>query len=417
MSSSVMVLFVSNSDLGLEHAYFRKGNVSTLEVIVMLERSPSRGEMVVRRTMSLFEAREFLTHSHLRLKHSSKVPSREDAVVRDSMIHRVRLVVVQVLEITGIRVAEIEGKERVSIIYAVQFLAIHELLNILLDNRSLVDSSCLGSGGIDTNAITKGEDVLITLVLKSIWVDIYDTFLIGNTWGNKLLMRLAGRVNHTSEEVLLDNLSWVDVAEGCNLLTVLVLSDLNHFPSEEDFDSSLLALFKSNLVSIWELEDLLVGSPILNAGIFGCTSLKNILPKEVLVIESIEVRAFTLVWEGRRIADHVTVGMVPSMIIVVINSFLVINSMNEDVAQRIICKIREALNMFNFVLETSGQNESLVGVFSSVAELQLVVVGLELRNLSKSVHTRPGLDLGRNSCTLKFKFSNVTMSNTEVWLR
>jgi hypothetical protein len=181
MSSSVVVLFVSNSDLGLEHAYFRKGNVSTLEVIVMLERSPSRGEMVVRRTMSLFEAREFLTHSHLRLKHSSKVPSREDAVVRDSMIHRVRLVVVQVLEITGIRVAEIEGKERVSIIYAVQFLAIHELLNILLDNRSLVDSSCLGSGGIDTNAITKGEDVLITLVLKSIWVDIYDTFLIGNT--------------------------------------------------------------------------------------------------------------------------------------------------------------------------------------------------------------------------------------------
>jgi hypothetical protein len=97
------------------------------------------------------------------------------------MIHRVRLVVVQVLEITGIRVAEIEGKERVSIIYAVQFLAIHELLNILLDNRSLVDSSCLSSGGIDTNAITKGEDVLITLVLKSIWVDIYDTFLIGNT--------------------------------------------------------------------------------------------------------------------------------------------------------------------------------------------------------------------------------------------
>jgi len=112
------------------------------------------------------------------------------------------------------------------------------------------------------------------------------------------------------------------------------------------------------------------------------------LPKEVLVIESIEVRAFTLVWEGRRIADHVTVGMVPSMIIVVINSFLVINSMNEDVAQRIICKIREALNMFNFVLETSGQNESLVGVFSSVAELQLVTVGLELRNLSDLSVTR-----------------------------
>ena len=198
---------MSNSDFGLEHAHFFERNVSALEVVVVLERSPSGGEVVVRGTVSLFEAREFLSHGHLALHHSSKVPSREEAIVRDGMIHRVRLVVVQMLEVTGIRVTKVERKEGISIIDTVQFLTIHELLNILLDNRGLVDSSSLGSGGVDTNAISECEDVLITLVLEGVWVNIYDTIGIGNARGNKLLMRLARRVNNTSEEVLFNNLT------------------------------------------------------------------------------------------------------------------------------------------------------------------------------------------------------------------
>jgi hypothetical protein len=104
-------------------------------------------------------------------------------------------------------VTEVEGKEGISVIDTVQFLTIHELLNILLDNRGLVDSSSLGSGGINTNAISECEDVLITLVLEGIWVNIDDTIGIGNARGNKLIMRLARRVNNTSEEVLLNNLT------------------------------------------------------------------------------------------------------------------------------------------------------------------------------------------------------------------
>jgi len=287
----------------------------------------------------------------------------------------------------------------------------------LLDNRGLVDSSSLGPGGINTNAISECEDVLITLVLEGIWVNIDDTFGIGNAGGNKLLMRLARRINNTSEEVLLNNLTWVDVAESGDLLSILVVSNLGHFPSEEDLDSSLLAFLESNLVGIGELIDLLVGSPELDAGILGGTSLKNILAKEVLVVKSIEIRALSLIGESRWVADHVTVSVVPSVIVVVINSFLVINSVNEDVAEGIVGEFGETFNVFNLMLETSCQHKCLICILSAIAKLQLVLVGLELGYLGECVHARPGLDLGRDSCALKFKFSDVTVGNTKIWLR
>lgn len=111
------------------------------------------------------------------------------------------------LEVASIRVAKVEGKEGVSVIDSVQFLAIHELLNILLDNRSLVDSSSLGSSSVDSNAISEGEDVLITLVLEGVWIDINDTFGICDARRDKFLVGLARRVDTSSEEVLLDNLA------------------------------------------------------------------------------------------------------------------------------------------------------------------------------------------------------------------
>jgi len=70
-----------------------------------------------------------------------------------------------------------------------------------------MDSSSLGSGGINTNAISECEDVLITLMLEGIRVNIDDTLGIGNARGNELLVGLARRVDHTSEEVLLNNLT------------------------------------------------------------------------------------------------------------------------------------------------------------------------------------------------------------------
>lgn len=102
-------------------------------------------------------------------------------------------------------------------------------------------------------------------------------------------MGLARRVNHSGEEIFFNNFSRVDVTEGGNLLSVLVALNLDHLPSEEDLNTSFLALLESNLVSVRELENLLVGCPVLNAGVLSGTALKHVLAEEVLVVESIEV--------------------------------------------------------------------------------------------------------------------------------
>ena len=142
-------------------------------------------------------------------------------------------------------------------------------------------------------------------------------------------MRVGGRIDGSGEEVLLDDLASVDTSESGDLLTLLVSLDFEHFPSEEDLNASLSALFKCNLVSIGEFEDFLVRSPILNSSILGRSSLKDVLSEEMLVVESVEVTTFTLVWELRGIADHVSVGVIPTVIVVSIDSFFGIDSVNK----------------------------------------------------------------------------------------
>ncbi len=123
------------------------------------------------------------------------------------MVHRVGLVVMQVLEVRGIRVAKIEGHESVTIIDSVEFLAFHELFNILLHNGSLMNGGSLSSCGVNTNAVAESKDVFKALVLKSVWVHIDNTLAISNLRIKKLLVRLAGRVNYSCEEVLLNHIS------------------------------------------------------------------------------------------------------------------------------------------------------------------------------------------------------------------
>jgi hypothetical protein len=77
----------------------------------------------------------------------------------------VRLIVMEVLEVRGIRMSKPEGHESVTIIDGIEFFTLKELLDIVLNDWSLMDGSCLCSGCVDTNAITKSEDVLESLVL------------------------------------------------------------------------------------------------------------------------------------------------------------------------------------------------------------------------------------------------------------
>jgi hypothetical protein len=196
-----------DSCLGLEHADILNRNLSALEVIVVLEGHIARGEVVVGGTVALLEVGELLTHGHLALHHAAEVPSGEQAVVRNAMVHSMRLVVMKVLEVRGIRVTKIEWHIGVTIIDSIKVTALHELLNIVLDDRGLVDSSSLGSSSVDTDAITESEDVLEALVLKSVGVHINYTLAVSDLGVSELLVRLAGRVNHSSEEVLLNDLA------------------------------------------------------------------------------------------------------------------------------------------------------------------------------------------------------------------
>lgn len=110
-------------------------------------------------------------------------------------------------------------------------------------------------------------------------------------------MGLAGRVDHSREEVLLNNLARVDTSEGGDLLLMLIVVHLDHLPAEEDLNTTLSALLKGDLVGVGKLEDLLVRGPVLDAGVLGSAALKDVLTQEVFVVEGIEVCAFALVGE------------------------------------------------------------------------------------------------------------------------
>lgn len=290
---------MSNSDLGLEHANLGEGNVAGQQVVVVLEGNVTRVPLVVGRPVGLFETCELLTHGHLRLHHASEVPACEQPILRNQVIEAVRLVVVEMLEVCSVGVAQQEGQECVSVVDRIQVSAFHKLLQVVLDHGALVNGRCLGASRLHADAVAECEHVLEALVLKSVRVHINKTLGGGDARVEELLVGLARRVDNSREEVLLDHLVGIHVAEGRDLLAVGIGADLDHFPAEEDLDASLSALFEGDLVGIAELEDFLVGSPVLDTSVLGSTSLEDILAEEVFVVKGIEVCAFTLVWELR----------------------------------------------------------------------------------------------------------------------
>lgn len=80
---------------------------------------------------------------------------------------------------------------------------------------------------------------------------------------------------------------------------MLICSQTDKFLSKKYLNSSLVALILNYLVTIREFHDLFIRSPELYLGVFSSPTLELILPEEVLVIESIEISAFTLVRMGR----------------------------------------------------------------------------------------------------------------------
>jgi hypothetical protein len=182
------------------------------------------------------------------------------------MVQRCGLKVMQVLEVGSILVSEIEWHKRVTIVNCIALLAVQVLQNVVLNNWVLVDCCNVGSGKVfSSNAVSEGEDVLVLLVLKSVLVNINEALMVTKTRISDQLLGLAGWVDASCEEWLLNDFTIVNVFENCNLLVVLVVLDLNHFPAEHHIDVSLVTLIKSNFVCVGEFIDLLVRGPELES--------------------------------------------------------------------------------------------------------------------------------------------------------
>lgn len=116
-------------------------------------------------------------------------------------------------------------------------------------------------------------------------------------------MWLARGIDSGCIKLFLNDLASVYILEDCILNFVLSSLHLEQFPPEVDLNSALVALIKSNFVGIGEAEDLFVWGKVCDFGICCCSSLKLILAHELLVVEGVEITAFSFVGVLGRISN------------------------------------------------------------------------------------------------------------------
>lgn len=337
-------------------------------------------------------------------------------MVGDHVVLGCSLVVMQVLEAGCVSVSEEEGHESVAIIDSVDLLTLEELENVVLHDRVLGSSGTLSTGGLETDGVTKGEDVVEGVVLKSVLIDIDETFAVSKTGILNPLVSLGRRVDVSLEEVFLHDLTSVDVLESSDLLSVVgVFLDLEHFPSEHHFDSALMALVEGDLVSVGELVDLLVGGPVLDASVGRSATVERIKSLEMLVVGSVEVGTLALVGELRGVADRVTIKVLPAGVVVLADSFLVVEDMDEDVVLfGALRELLETLNVIHRVVEAGSQNKRLVVEGLTVGELEAVGIRVDLGEPGTDFSLGPVVDLGSNGVGHQFLILDVAVNAREV---
>jgi len=128
----------------------------------------------------------------------------------------------------------------------------------------------LGHGGstrssdVSSNGITEGKDVFESIVLKGVWVDIDQTIGICDTSVDEVLPWFTWWIEVSVSETRFDNFSAVNILESGYLFSNFTIMNFQKFPSEHNFDSSLVAFFKSNFVSVTKFENFFVWSPVLD---------------------------------------------------------------------------------------------------------------------------------------------------------
>ena len=139
----------------------------------------------------------------------------------------------------------------------------------MLDNWALSMGSVLSSCDLSLDAVTKGEDVLESRMLKSVWVHVNETGIVSDSTVQKSLLWYRIWVDASGGEWLLNDSSIINVLECSDLFSVVVLVHLGHLPTEANVDTSLVALVESDLVGIRELVDFLVWSKVLDSSVGG----------------------------------------------------------------------------------------------------------------------------------------------------
>jgi hypothetical protein len=143
-----------------------------LQVFVVLECVVLVSDTVERRTLAFLETSVLLSFTLEVTEHSTEIELAEDAVVRDPVVALARLPVVRVLERSHVRGADPHWHERIAVINSVDFLTVQVPENVVFDNWVLRHRRMVSSGVLSTDAVSKSEDVLILVVLKSVLVHI-----------------------------------------------------------------------------------------------------------------------------------------------------------------------------------------------------------------------------------------------------
>lgn len=102
----------------------RWGDTFRFKILVVLKFVVLCGVVAVRWSVILLEAGVFFSLSKLTLDHAIEVLLGEDTVLGNPVIHCCGLVVVQVLEVGGVRVTEEEGHKSVPVVDSVNFLSL-----------------------------------------------------------------------------------------------------------------------------------------------------------------------------------------------------------------------------------------------------------------------------------------------------
>ena len=376
-SGAVPVWSVSDGgNTSLSMSVLESLDVHTLlkKVLIVLQWVVSWVEVLIWRSVSLLERCVGDTLGKVGLHLSSEVPLGEEAIGWNPMVVLSGLISPGVLEAGGVRVREVEWHISESIIDGIALLTLEELLQVVLDNWALSVGGMLSSSDLSLDAVTEGKDVLESGMLKSVWVHVNKSGVISDSTIQKSLVWDGSWVDASGREWLLHDASIINILEGGDLLSMGVLADLDHLPAEADIDASLVALVKSDLVGVWELVDLLIWGEVLDSSVGGGSSLELILSQEGFIVQGVEISSLSLVWELWRVADHVTVIVVPSVIVVSVNSQLVVEHVDENILLLWgLLKFWKSLDEIVSVIESWGKDKSLVGVFPTVGKNNLVL--------------------------------------------